>query len=94
MEARSFYTYYLRTLSGVTRGSYKLNTTVGTSNEANTSQPKRADRSDLLLCHSGLREAGSCAGRRCHGHGWAWGLDCACPTGKTQNRGWFLEAVG
>uniref|UniRef100_A0A8C5U968 Sulfhydryl oxidase n=1 Tax=Malurus cyaneus samueli TaxID=2593467 RepID=A0A8C5U968_9PASS len=27
IEARSFYTYYLRTLSGITRGSYKLNTT-------------------------------------------------------------------
>ena len=47
MEARSFYTYYLRMLSGVTRGSYKLNTTVSTSNETNTSQPKPADRSDL-----------------------------------------------
>lgn len=46
MEARSFYTYYLRTLSGVTRGSYKLNTTVSTSNETNVSQPKHADRSD------------------------------------------------
>lgn len=51
VEARSFYTYYLRTLSGVTRGSYKLNTTVGAANETNTSQPKRADRSDLPLCH-------------------------------------------
>ncbi|XP_064310584.1 sulfhydryl oxidase 1 [Phalacrocorax carbo] len=47
MEARSFYTYYLRMLSGVTRGSYKLNTTVSTSNETNTSQPKPADRSKV-----------------------------------------------
>ncbi|XP_010136533.1 PREDICTED: sulfhydryl oxidase 1-like, partial [Buceros rhinoceros silvestris] len=49
VEARSFYTYYLRTLSGVTRGSYKLNTTVGASNEANVSQPKRADRSKVYM---------------------------------------------
>ncbi|NWX21662.1 QSOX1 oxidase, partial [Aegotheles bennettii] len=49
MEARSFYTYYLRTLSGVTRGSYKLNTTIDTSNETTVSQPKRADRSKLYV---------------------------------------------
>ncbi|XP_074763043.1 sulfhydryl oxidase 1 [Athene noctua] len=49
MEARSFYTYYLRTLSGITRGSYKLNATVDASNETNTSQPKRADRSKVYM---------------------------------------------
>ncbi|NWI62007.1 QSOX1 oxidase, partial [Todus mexicanus] len=49
IEARSFYTYYLRTLSGVTRGSYKLNTTVGASNETRTSQLKPADRSKLYM---------------------------------------------
>uniref|UniRef100_A0A8C8AMS1 Sulfhydryl oxidase n=1 Tax=Otus sunia TaxID=257818 RepID=A0A8C8AMS1_9STRI len=49
MEARSFYTYYLRTLSGITRGSYKLNATVDASNETNASQPKRADRSKVYM---------------------------------------------
>ncbi|NXU80285.1 QSOX1 oxidase, partial [Oreotrochilus melanogaster] len=49
MEARSFYTYYLRTLSGVTRGSYKLNATLDTSNETTVSQLKRADRSKLYM---------------------------------------------
>ncbi|KFO75206.1 Sulfhydryl oxidase 1, partial [Cuculus canorus] len=49
MEARSFYTYYLRTLSGVTRGSYKLNTTVSTSNETNLSQPTHADSSKVYM---------------------------------------------
>ncbi|NWH55954.1 QSOX1 oxidase, partial [Geococcyx californianus] len=49
MEARSFYTYYLRTLLGVTRGSYKLNTTVTTSNETNVSQPKHADSSKVYM---------------------------------------------
>ncbi|KAM6080527.1 sulfhydryl oxidase 1 [Theristicus caerulescens] len=49
VEARSFYTYYLRTLSGVTRGSYKLNTTVSTSNETNVSQPKHANRSKVYM---------------------------------------------
>ncbi|XP_014798814.1 PREDICTED: sulfhydryl oxidase 1 [Calidris pugnax] len=49
VEARSFYTYYLRTLSGVTRGSYKLNTTAGAANETNTPQPKRADRSKVYM---------------------------------------------
>ncbi|NXX95188.1 QSOX1 oxidase, partial [Centropus bengalensis] len=49
MEARSFYTYYLRTLSGVTRGSYKLNTTVDTSNETNLPQPKHADSSKVYM---------------------------------------------
>ncbi|NXW59304.1 QSOX1 oxidase, partial [Eurystomus gularis] len=49
IEARSFYTYYLRTLSGVTRGSYKLNATIGASNDTNTSQPKHADRSKLYM---------------------------------------------
>ncbi|NXX86329.1 QSOX1 oxidase, partial [Urocolius indicus] len=49
MEARSFYTYYLRTLSGITRGSYKLNTTVSASSETNTSQPKPADRSKVYM---------------------------------------------
>ncbi|NXO47012.1 QSOX1 oxidase, partial [Aramus guarauna] len=49
MEARSFYTYYLRTLSGVTRGSYKLNTTIGASNETAASQPKRADRFKVYM---------------------------------------------
>ncbi|XP_040465833.1 LOW QUALITY PROTEIN: sulfhydryl oxidase 1 [Falco naumanni] len=48
-EARSFYTYYLRALSGVTRGSYKLNTTVSASNETTPSQPKHADRSKLYM---------------------------------------------
>ncbi|NXW00245.1 QSOX1 oxidase, partial [Fregetta grallaria] len=49
VEARSFYTYYLRTLSGVTRGSYKLNTTVDASNETNVSEPKPADRSKVYM---------------------------------------------
>ncbi|NXD87036.1 QSOX1 oxidase, partial [Halcyon senegalensis] len=49
IEARSFYTYYLRTLSGVTRGSYKLNATVGAANESTASQPKHADRSKLYM---------------------------------------------
>ncbi|KFQ44019.1 Sulfhydryl oxidase 1, partial [Nestor notabilis] len=49
MEARSFYTYYLRTLSGITRGSYKLNTTIAVSNETNVSQPKHADRSKVYM---------------------------------------------
>ncbi|NWR76598.1 QSOX1 oxidase, partial [Centropus unirufus] len=49
MEARSFYTYYLRTLSGVTRGSYKLNTTVDASNETNLPQPKHADSSKVYM---------------------------------------------
>ncbi|NXL41592.1 QSOX1 oxidase, partial [Podilymbus podiceps] len=49
VEARSFYTYYLRTLSGVTRGSYKLNTTLSASNETNASQPKHADRSKVYM---------------------------------------------
>lgn len=47
-------------LSGVTRGSYKLNATVGASNETNASQPKHADRSDLPIHHFGA------AG------GWGW----------------------
>ncbi|XP_074454513.1 sulfhydryl oxidase 1 [Larus michahellis] len=49
VEARSFYTYYLRMLSGVTRGSYKLNTTVDGSNETRRSQPRRADRSKVYM---------------------------------------------
>ncbi|NXH10010.1 QSOX1 oxidase, partial [Bucco capensis] len=49
IEARSFYTYYLRTLSGVTRGSYKLSTNVSASNETNMSQPKHADRSKVYM---------------------------------------------
>ncbi|NXV83144.1 QSOX1 oxidase, partial [Atlantisia rogersi] len=49
MEARSFYTYYLRTLLGVTRGSYKLNTTNGTSNETAASQPRHSDRSKVYM---------------------------------------------
>ncbi|XP_054021332.1 sulfhydryl oxidase 1 [Dryobates pubescens] len=49
MEARSFYTYYLRTLSGVTRGSYKLNVTLGASNETSVSHLKRADRSKVYM---------------------------------------------
>ncbi|XP_062437676.1 sulfhydryl oxidase 1 [Rhea pennata] len=49
MEARSFYTYYLRTLSGVTRGSYKLNVTSSTSNVTGASQPKHADRSKVYM---------------------------------------------
>ncbi|NXG65920.1 QSOX1 oxidase, partial [Hemiprocne comata] len=49
MEARSFYTYHLRTLSGVTRGSYKLNTTNDTSSETTMSHPRRADRSKLYM---------------------------------------------
>ncbi|NXG30667.1 QSOX1 oxidase, partial [Dromaius novaehollandiae] len=49
MEARSFYTYYLRTLSGVTRGSYKLNVTSSTSNVTTASQPKHADHSKVYM---------------------------------------------
>ncbi|NXO04427.1 QSOX1 oxidase, partial [Rhinopomastus cyanomelas] len=49
METRSFYTYYLRMLSGVTRGSYKLNTTVGSSNETDTARLRNADRSKVYM---------------------------------------------
>ncbi|NWU96261.1 QSOX1 oxidase, partial [Upupa epops] len=49
MEARSFYTYYLRMLSGVTRGSYKLNATAGSSNETNTARLRNADRSKVYM---------------------------------------------
>ncbi|XP_067156709.1 sulfhydryl oxidase 1 [Apteryx mantelli] len=49
MEVRSFYTYYLRTLSGVTRGSYKLNMTSSTSNVTTASQLKHADRSKVYM---------------------------------------------
>ncbi|NXB08368.1 QSOX1 oxidase, partial [Cnemophilus loriae] len=50
IEARSFYTYYLRTLAGITRGSYKLNATASTSNETDrVSHPLRADRSKLYM---------------------------------------------
>ncbi|KFU87366.1 Sulfhydryl oxidase 1, partial [Chaetura pelagica] len=49
VEARSFYTYYLRTLSGVTRGSYKLNTTNDTSSDTTLAQPRSADRSKLYM---------------------------------------------
>lgn len=46
LEARSFYTYYLRTLSGVTRGSYRLNVTASAPNETRAAQPRQADRSE------------------------------------------------
>ncbi|NWW87649.1 QSOX1 oxidase, partial [Rhynochetos jubatus] len=65
MEARSFYTYYLRTLLGVTRGSYKLNTTVTASNRTAAPQPKRADRSKVYMAdlestlHYSLRMEGA-----------------------------------
>ncbi|NXT24663.1 QSOX1 oxidase, partial [Syrrhaptes paradoxus] len=49
VEARSFYTYYLRMLSGVTRGSYKLNATIGASNETAASLLKHADRSKVYM---------------------------------------------
>ncbi|NWV47463.1 QSOX1 oxidase, partial [Daphoenositta chrysoptera] len=50
MEARSFYTYYLRSLAGITRGSYKLNATASTSNATDgASQPRPADRSKLYM---------------------------------------------
>ncbi|XP_064520273.1 sulfhydryl oxidase 1 [Pseudopipra pipra] len=49
IEARSFYTYYLRTLSGITRGSYKLNTTSSPSNETDAAPLIRADRSKLYM---------------------------------------------
>ncbi|XP_027514363.1 sulfhydryl oxidase 1 [Corapipo altera] len=49
IEARSFYTYYLRTLAGITRGSYKLNTTSSTSNETDAAPLIRADRSKLYM---------------------------------------------
>ncbi|XP_051661972.1 sulfhydryl oxidase 1 [Manacus candei] len=49
IEARSFYTYYLRTLSGITRGSYKLNTTSSPSNETDGAPLIRADRSKLYM---------------------------------------------
>ncbi|NWS94338.1 QSOX1 oxidase, partial [Mionectes macconnelli] len=49
IEARSFYTYYLRTLSGITRGSYKLNTTTSTSNETDVAPLIHADRSKLYM---------------------------------------------
>lgn len=45
-EARSFYTYYLQTLSGVTRGSYRLNVTGSAINETRALQPAQADRSE------------------------------------------------
>lgn len=47
IEARSFYTYYLRTLTGITRGSYKLNATASSPNDSDrVSHPLRADRSE------------------------------------------------
>ncbi|NXK98698.1 QSOX1 oxidase, partial [Formicarius rufipectus] len=50
IEARSFYTYYLRTLSGITRGSYKLNTTTtSASNESDVPAQINADRSKLYM---------------------------------------------
>ncbi|XP_030082569.2 sulfhydryl oxidase 1 [Serinus canaria] len=50
IEARSFYTYYLRTLAGITRGSYKLNATASTLNDSDrVSHPLRADRSKLYM---------------------------------------------
>ncbi|OXB61189.1 hypothetical protein ASZ78_007175 [Callipepla squamata] len=48
-EARSFYTYYLRTLSGVTRGSYRLNITGSAVNESRALQPLQADRSKVYV---------------------------------------------
>lgn len=56
-EARSFYTYYLQTLSGVTRGSYRLNVTSSAINETRALQPAQADRSE------------PCSGVL----GWCWG---------------------
>ncbi|KAI6064185.1 Sulfhydryl oxidase 1 [Aix galericulata] len=49
LEARSFYTYYLRTLSGVTRGSYRLNVTASAPNETRAAQPRQADRSKVYM---------------------------------------------
>uniref|UniRef100_A0A8C3NDH6 Sulfhydryl oxidase n=1 Tax=Geospiza parvula TaxID=87175 RepID=A0A8C3NDH6_GEOPR len=50
IEARSFYTYYLRTLTGITRGSYKLNATASSLNDSDrVSHPLRADRSKLYM---------------------------------------------
>ncbi|XP_025898719.1 sulfhydryl oxidase 1, partial [Nothoprocta perdicaria] len=49
MEARSFYTYYLRMLPGVTRGSYKLNVTSSASNLTTTALLKHADRSKVYM---------------------------------------------
>ncbi|NXD16095.1 QSOX1 oxidase, partial [Nothocercus nigrocapillus] len=49
MEARSFYTYYLRMLPGVTRGSYKLNVTSSASNVTTTALLKHADRSKVYM---------------------------------------------
>ncbi|NP_989456.2 sulfhydryl oxidase 1 precursor [Gallus gallus] len=48
-EARSFYTYYLQTLSGVTRGSYRLNVTSSAINETRALQPAQADRSKVYV---------------------------------------------
>ncbi|NXA42591.1 QSOX1 oxidase, partial [Eudromia elegans] len=49
MEARSFYTYYLRVLPGVTRGSYKLNVNSSASNVTTTALLKHADRSKVYM---------------------------------------------
>ncbi|XP_041335049.1 sulfhydryl oxidase 1 [Pyrgilauda ruficollis] len=50
IEARSFYTYYLRTLTGITRGSYKLNATASSLSDSDrVSHPLRADRSKLYM---------------------------------------------
>lgn len=58
LEARSFYTYYLRTLSGVTRGSYRLNVTASAPNETRAAQPRRADRSEPFLGILGWQRGG------------------------------------
>lgn len=50
IEARSFYTYSLRTLTGITRGSYKLNVTASAANDSDrVSHRLRADRSEPSL---------------------------------------------
>lgn len=58
LEARSFYTYYLRTLSGVTRGSYRLNVTASAPNETRAAQPRQADRSEPFLGILGWQREG------------------------------------
>lgn len=60
IEARSFYTYSLRTLTGITRGSYKLNVTASPNNDTDrVSHPLRADRSDPSPCRANRGWAGA-----------------------------------
>ncbi|XP_019386130.1 PREDICTED: sulfhydryl oxidase 1-like [Crocodylus porosus] len=49
MEARSFYTYFLRRVPGVTRGSYKLTLLPSTENTTTPAPVRHADSSKLYM---------------------------------------------